>query len=231
MGKTIYDWMTENKVFTRVIFVIAVLIILIVIVIFIMVVFGGKHGFKAGIEGIEISPIEVSKSNGVQLKSDTLKEVIKPIDPNLEVQEKSKKSTSQTSKTEVKIGDTSIVVQNQPSNINFGDNSVVGNNINSTITINPKEKLSEIEKMKLIKDLNLTFMKANRSNKSCLMLLPVYNHPQALELIEDLKPFLIDQGYNVVNSNVGVYASNPTEKISFMVQEGECLKIVISFSY
>lgn len=229
-GRTKFDWMSENKDILNRIILILVLILLIVIITLSIVVFGGKHNIKAGTKGIEISPIDVSESKDEKINADTFKKADKPKNPHNQESGKHEKLTSPNSKTELKIGDTSIVVENQPSNINFGNNSVVGNNINSTITVNPREKLTAEEKRWLIKELNLAFRSANRSNKSCVMLMPVYNHPKALELIEDLKPFLIDQGYNVLDRKTGIYIDNPIEKISFKAMDNECLYIVISFN-
>lgn len=226
-GRTKFDWMSENKDILNKIIIILFLILLIIIGIISIVVFKGKHNIKAGTDGIEISPIEVPQSNIDEINTDSKSFNTKDKEPI-----KSEKITSQSSKIELQTGDTSIRVENQPSNINLGNNSVVGNNINSTITINPKEKLTDDEKKKLIKDLNLAFRAANRSNKSCAMLVPEKNHPKALELIEDIKPFLTREGYNIVERNVGVYLGNPNEpnKISFKAnEEGECLYIIISF--
>ncbi|WP_101907137.1 hypothetical protein [Tenacibaculum dicentrarchi] len=210
IGRTIFDWMSENKV-------IILLIIVFIILMFFYIIFREKHNIKLSDKGLEITPIE-SVSN----KIDTVTKENKPITPKIK--------DSKTLKTEVKTQETSIIVENQPSNINFGNNSVVGNNINSTITINPKEKLTKDENRKLIEELNLALMSAKRNKKSCVMLLPVSNHPKALELIDDIKPFLINQGYNVVPRNIGMYIINPIpeKKITFNANQGECLHIIIS---
>lgn len=228
-GRTKFDWMSENKDVLNKIILITVFILFIVIGILSIVIFGGKHNVEAGTEGMKISPIEVPKLAIDETKPDTITKTVKPSDPKPKELSKQKKITSQTSKTEVKMGDTSIVVENQPSNVNFGDNSVVGNNINSTITINPKEKLTNDEKKNLIRELNLAFRAAKRRNTECAQVIAVGNHPKAIELRSDIEPFLIEQGYNIIPYR-GLFLHDPKEKkIAFEAEEGFCLRILISF--
>lgn len=228
-GRTKFDWMSENKDVLNRIILILVLILLIVIGILSIVVFGGKHNVKAGTDGIEISPIEAEESNAGEIKIDTISEAVEPNSQPLRKQSSPKKVDSHTTKTEVKMGDTSIVIENQPSNINFGDNSVVGNNINSTITVNPKEKLTEDEKRALVKELNLAFRAAKRRNIECAQVIAIGNHPKAIELRSDIEPFLIEQGYNIIPYR-GMFLHPPRDKkIDFEAEEGFCMRILISF--
>jgi hypothetical protein len=137
------------------------------------------------------------------------------------------------------MGDTSILITNQPSNINLGDNSVVGNNINSTITINPiepKQKLTKEEEIKLVKDLNAEFRNVKRTNTSCVAVSAANTHPKAIELKNYIDSFLLSEGYNVVPNIVSHIIGGgarkeggPEKAIHLETQEGECTQITVYF--
>ena len=133
-------------------------------------------------------------------------------------------------KTEVKINDTSIIVEDMPTNINFGDNSVVGNNINSTITINPQLRFSDEEKMEAVKIINLDLRSMNLRQNNCLCIVANgHNYAKSYELATDLQAFLREQGYNIMECSLNMMNVGRLEgEVVPYMMSGNCRIIVVT---
>lgn len=166
-------------------------VILVLFLIVIFLVFNSNRGVKLSTSGVEISP-------PVNTRKDTVITPAQPAVKERNVYGPAANKQPVVKSTSVKNGDTTVVVEGQPANINFGNNNVVGNN-NSNISINPKPKLNEHEKIELITSINENLKKIGKDKSTCINLIVPVNvtNPDANYLAIEIEKFLKGNGYNI----------------------------------
>ena len=207
-GRNLFDLIAE---FPR-----ATLFIFLAIFGFLVFIIIRGNSLKVG--NVEIGNKTNPTDTLIQVKSETIV-VEKPIIlPPTSLFKKGKK-------TSVKSGDTSIVVDSQPANINTGSNNgVIGNN--NTVNINSTDKieLKDGDKKQLIILLNQELNKLSKDKIRCIEVTAMLGNARSTKLAQLILEYLKSEKYKVGNGiNQAVY-SNPPEGVEIGIN-GDCVAI------
>ena len=197
VGRTGYDFFAEHPKLT--------LIISFVILLAIIALVWLRVPFK-------VAGIEVGQQPPAIIK-DTTVEKQKPypiLPPKIVSQNPTFKPNKKKlgKRIEVKQGDTSIVVLNQPANINTGtNNGIIGNNNSVSVNVNEiKRKLREIDKPVLL-DLIKEVMGSKPVLDSAVKVLHVAGSEEARNFAKEIIDFLIEKKFRIVS--IGSFTREP----------------------
>jgi predicted AlkP superfamily phosphohydrolase/phosphomutase len=160
-----------------------------------LLVFFIIRGNSLKIGNVEIGSKPNSTDTLIQVKPETIvveKPVILP----------SNSSIKKMEKTSVKSGDTSILVNNQPANINTGSNSgIIGNNNTINVGQEKKIELKADDKKNLIVLLNKELEKLPKEKNKRVEVTAILGNERSTELAQLIFEYLKNEKYNV---NVGI---------------------------
>ncbi len=180
-GRNLFDLIAEFPKATLFIFLTIVVLLVFIII----------RGNSLKVGNVEIGNKSNLTDTLIQVKPETII-VVKPIPSSPTPLLKKGKKTS------IKSGDTSIIVENQPANINTGSNSgIIGNN--NTINLNQEKKieLKEDDKRQLIALLRQELEKLPKEKNRRVVVAAMFGNGRSIELAQLIFEYLKREHYNV----------------------------------
>lgn len=146
------------------------------------------------------------------------------LERGLSIEEKIGKKRNKNEKKDTVEKERDVKIENKGNLSMYQSGGVV----NQTTIASPKEQFPEKEKLEIVKNINLKYKEIGQEGWTCVAVTANKNNPKSFELSEDLKSFLKEKGYKLVEGSSTIM-SDGWEKVRFFVQKGYCMEIIITY--